>query len=135
MKIKSRQLNKGSIVSARYSNDFSPESLPPYFSLRYLSDNYCISKCDKDDKAAFADTLRKLSKLTWTQIKSSHRHGLGFETIQKDQIRSSIPNHITEDVRFIAFRFSGKKAMVGYRERATFYVIWFDRDFSLYPHS
>ena len=130
---KARQ-QQGQILRSPYRQEISPESLPPYFSLRYLSGDYCLSLCTRDEKAAFADTLHRLSKLTWAQIKSSPRHGLGCEKIERYEIRTGIPSHITEDVNIIAFRFSGLKPMVGYRDRATFYVLWLDRDSTLYDH-
>ena len=43
--------------------------------------------------------------------------------------------HLTEDVqRLIAFRFAGNAPMVGYRVQAIFYILWLDRDFTLYDH-
>jgi hypothetical protein len=87
-----------------------------------------------EDKASFADTLRKLSKLTWRDISTSHRHGLGYEQIPRHCIHASIPSHVTADVQLIAFRFSGKKAMVGYRDNALFRILWLDRDFTVYNH-
>lgn len=127
---------KGSRFSARTTDQESTEQQPPYFSLRYVSDNkYCISGCELHDKAAFANTLRKLSQLTWVEIKQQPRHALGFEKISRSSINAGIPPHIKEDVQFIAFRFSGKKPMVGYRDGAVFHIVWFDYDFSLYDHS
>lgn len=111
-----------------------PEQQPPIFSLRYLEGEYCLTKCEKDDQAAFALKLHRLSKLTWSQIHSQGRHQLGYEKISRDAIKAPIPKFITEDVNFIAFRFSGMKAMVGYRDGAIFYVIWLDRNFTLYDH-
>ncbi len=81
------------------------------------------------------DILYQLSQLTWSQIKASPRHGLGYEKIDRNAIKSSIPIHIKDDVNFIAFRFCGMAPMVGYRDGAVFYIIWLDRDFTLYPHS
>ncbi|AFZ25613.1 hypothetical protein Cylst_3466 [Cylindrospermum stagnale PCC 7417] len=115
--------------------EIPPEQQPPIFSLRYLEGEYCLTKCDKDDQAAFALKIHRLSKLTWSQIQSQDRHKLGYEKIARDAIKSPIPKFITEDVNIIAFRFSGMKPMVGYRDRAIFYVIWLDRDFTLYDHS
>ncbi|HLP89845.1 MAG TPA: hypothetical protein VK184_14810 [Nostocaceae cyanobacterium] len=115
--------------------EISPEQQPPVFSLCYLDGEYCITKCEKDDQAAFALKIHRLSKLTWSQIKSQHRHKLGYEKIARDAIKAPIPKFITEDVTFIAFRFSGMKPMVGYRDSAIFYVIWLDRNFTLYDHS
>lgn len=46
-----------------------------------------------------------------------------------------MPEFITEDkANLLAFRFSGKKPMVGYRIRNIFYVLWFDAAFELYDH-
>ncbi|MEG4867017.1 MULTISPECIES: hypothetical protein [Microcoleaceae] len=45
----------------------------------------------------------------------------------------AIPSHLQDDVNFIAFRFGGMAPMVGYRDGAVLYIIWLDRDFTLYP--
>lgn len=112
----------------------SPEQQKPIFSLVYLRKDYCLSACNKDEKAAFADTLHQLSQITWNEISSSSRHGLGYERISRNAIRSGIPNHVKEDVNFIAFRFFGKAPMVGYRDENIFHIVWIDRAFSLYNH-
>lgn len=122
-------------VSALQASDVSSEQQPPLFSLRYLDNNYSLSNCTKDEKAAFADTLHRLSQVTWNQINSLPRHGLGYERISRSSITAAIPSHVKEDVNLIAFRFCGKAPMVGYRDRAVFYIIWLDLDFTLYPHT
>jgi hypothetical protein len=135
-KIKQPQKDRGNkLVTPDDKQETSPEKAPPVFSLRYLEGEYCITKCEKDDQAAFALKLLRLSKLTWSQIQSQDRHKLGYEKIARDAIKEPIPKFITEDVNFIAFRFSGMKPMVGYRDGAIFYVIWLDRNFTLYDHS
>ena len=106
----------------------------PTFCLRYVDRNYCITGCGTDDKAAFADKIRRLSQMTWNEIISAHRHGMGFETIPRNAIRSRIPSQITEDATLIAFRFSGLKPMVGYRAQSMFHIIWFDCSYNLYDH-
>ena len=106
----------------------------PTFCLRFIDRVYCISCCEQDDKAAFADTLVQMSKLTWNELRQAHRHGIGSEKIERTAIKRPIPSHITEDVALLAFRFSGKKSMVGYRMKEMFHIIWFDRDFTLYDH-
>jgi hypothetical protein len=116
------------------SQNPSPAQQKPIFSLYYLQKSHCLSDCDKEQKAAFADTLHKLSQLTWNQIISSPRHGSGCEKISRDSIKMVIPSHIKDDAVFIAFRFYGKAPMVGYREENTFHVIWLDRAFTLYDH-
>jgi len=126
--------NKGANVQAHSSTQESPEQKHPYFSLRYLSKKYCLSNCETQEKAAFADTLHKLSQLPWAQIRQHHKHGLGYEKISTNSIKSGIPNHIKPDVSFIAFRFHGKKPMVGYKDGHIFHILWLDRSFTLYDH-
>jgi len=106
----------------------------PKFAFEYLQSSYCISKCEKDDRVALTDALRMLSSLTWAQIASTSKHALGTETLSKRAIHAALPACVTDDTRLLAFRFSGKKAMVGYRTQEVFYVLWFDRDFTLYDH-
>jgi hypothetical protein len=116
--------------------NFSTQQEHPIFCLKYLDRNYySLRACTKEEKAAFADTLDRLSQLTWAEISKSHRHGLGYEKIARNSIRAAIPSHVKEDVIFIAFRFYGKAPMVGYRTDAIFHILWIDRDFTLYQHS
>lgn len=128
--------NKGERIKPGSSRGVSPQTLPPKFSLRYLSQReHSLRNCQRDEKAAFADTLDKLSRLTWNRIASSNRHANGYEKIPRAQIKASIPQHITDEVNLLAFRFFGRRPMVGYRDGTTFYVLWLDRDFTLYSHA
>jgi hypothetical protein len=130
--IKKQKRNK--LTSTKVS--FSTQQEHPVFCLKYLDRKYyCLSVCTKEEKAAFADTLDRLSQLTWTEISKSSRHGLGYEKIARNSIRATIPKHVEDDVIFIAFRFYGKAPMVGYRKDAIFHILWIDRDFTLYQHS
>ena len=106
------------------------------FSFQFLNSKYCISCCSLQDKAALADQLRMLGSKTWAELRQAPRHGIGYEKIARNAIRASFPDHLRkdEDVTFLAFRFSGKKPMVGYRDREVFHIVWLDRDFSLYDH-
>lgn len=135
MKLKKKK-GKGSKRIASPSTKDMPSSdlLPPIFSLEYLQKDHCVRECQPGEQADFAVQLRQLSELNWRQLRAAPKHGLGYEKIDQDSINPSIPPHITKDVNLIAFRFSGKKAMVGYRDNRTFYVIWLDRDFSVYKH-
>jgi hypothetical protein len=70
------------------------------------------------------------------QITLAPKHGLGTEQISQNCIKGdSIPKDIVKpDTNLIAFRFDEKKSMVGFRDKETFYILWFDRDFTLYNH-
>jgi hypothetical protein len=110
---------------------------PPIFSLARVQPGfYCFSRLDKECKAQFAESIFKRRSITWAQLKSLDRHGLGFETISVSAIKPSMPKFITQDQQdLIAFRYNGMKPMVGYRARDVFYVLWFDHNFTLYNHA
>lgn len=122
------------ILAPNTKNTPSSDLACPVFSFEYLQKGYCIRDCQVSEKADFAMQLRQLSELNWRELRAADKHGLGYEKISKKAIRPRIPLHITDDVNLIAFRFSGKKPMVGYRNGKTFYVVWLDRNFSLYDH-
>lgn len=126
--------NKPTNIHIRDDNRGSSIHLKPKFSLEFLDREFCISCCDKNEKAAFADKMRLLSQLTWAEINCAPRHGLGFEKIAQNSINFSIPKRITPDTNIIAFRFCGTAAMVGFKENEVFYIIWFDRNYKLYDH-
>lgn len=125
---------RGKLKLPNSGDSLRPDELHPVFSFEYMVSGFDVEGCKKTDRASLALTLLKLSKLTWAQIKQCPRHGLGFETIDRDCIKARIPSVITPDVRLLAFRFSGMKPMVGYRIGRTFFIIWLDRDYSLYDH-
>lgn len=116
------------------SKPASTQHLTPVFCLRHLGGQYCLSRCDQELRAAFADTLHKLSRMTWAEIAHGDRHKSGYEILPQNKIKAHIPEHITPDVNLLAFRFHSKRPMVGYRDGRTFHVLFLDRDFSLYDH-
>ena len=118
--------------SATPSSNQPPDLEHPAFSLRYVDKHYCISKCEKREKATFAERLLKWSQMTWAQIKQADRHGLGNEIIS--QLTQKLPTAAPKGADALAFRFHGKAPMVGFREGNIFYVVWFDREFKLYKH-
>ena len=113
------------------------ENKPPVFSLERLQDGKHGFTClDREDKAQFSEAIFRRRAITWAEIKAANRHGLGFEKIARNAIKAGMPPFVTDDTdHFLAFRFSGMKPMVGYRIRDVFYVLWFDRDFTLYNHN
>ena len=133
MKIsKSRYTKKsGKIKPTDVSSTQSIMDRRPKFSLKYLSGQYCLSNCNKEEKAAFADRIHRLSQQTWSQIFQGDRHGSGFEKINEPL--SWISNNFSEK-QIIAFRFSGMKAMIGFADKEIFYVLGLDRSFSSYGH-
>lgn len=130
-----RQKPPKSRFSTKTPQAKSTEQLPPIFSLQHMRTSHCVSCCEQQEKAHFADTLRKLSQVTWAELKQVNRHSLGYEKISRDSLKVGIPSNIKEDAKFISFRFDGMKAMIGYRTGRIFYIIWLDRNFSVYNHN
>lgn len=125
---------KPSRISDHASADGGTNSEPPVFSLCHVDRDYCLSRCSRDEKVGFADSILRLSRLTWLQIMSAGRHQLGSEKIERKAIRVCMPAHLTDDVQLLALRFHELKPMVGYRSGAVFHILWFDRDMNLYDH-
>lgn len=116
------------------------DRLPPVFSLTEMQDGiFDLTLCQNEEKCSLIDRIRLLSKITWQQLKSSHRHGIGYEKIEFEAIigqntlkkKTEIEN---QGYKLIAFRFHGKAPIVGYRDGRIFHLVWIDRDFSLYNH-
>lgn len=128
------QPNKGSRLTVEEPEDYN--KMVPLFSLERLqSGAYCLSNLEKDDKAAFADSIFKRKNVTWNQVQQMDRHALGYEKISVSSIKIAVPKFITEEQdSLIAFRFNGLKPMVGYRSKNIFYVLWFDHNFTVYDH-
>lgn len=136
-KIKPQKGKSGKRFKLSDKKEENSQQFPPIFSLEYLQSNsgYCISDCTKDEKSLFAETLKKLGQTPWSQIFASGKHGIGFEKISTDALKVGVPSAVDfPDVKFIAFRFGQKRAMVGFRNNRVFHILWLDRDFSLYNH-
>jgi hypothetical protein len=133
-KIKNIEKSSPGKLTVQESKDYNKYYI--IFSLeRIVSGNYCFSELQNDDKKQFAEAIFKRKNMTWDDILKAHRHGLGNEKISVDSVKQEKPKFITADTSYyLAFRFNGKKAMVGYRQKNIFYVLWFDHNFTLYNH-
>ena len=127
-------LQKGNHI--RQPEPVNYDARPVIFSLeRIQAGEFSFDQLAQEDKAQFAEAIYRRRDLTWTNIKKTDRHGLGFEKIAKTAIRTGLPVFVAEDLdHFLAFRYNGLRAMVGYRIQDVFYVLWFDHKFKLYAH-
>lgn len=133
-KIKNLTDRRGKRFTAGDQASEGTDDCHPAFSFEHMITTHSVERCEKEEIVSLSMALYKLSQLTWKQIKSAHRHGMGFEKLPTTCIKASIPNIVTPDVNLLAFRFHGKKPMVGFRSGQVFYIIWLDRDYSLYEH-
>ena len=102
------------------------------FSLRYIQNSHCFSDCQPSEKQALAESLFKRREMTWKLIQRENRHGLGYEKIS--QLKVSLPKFVPKDASILSFRFAGKAAMVGFKEKNIFHILWLDRDYTVYNH-
>lgn len=127
---------KATIKTTVNESSLDYDKFPVLFSFEKLvGDKFCYSHLEDEDKKQLLESIVKRRTMLWTEIKKAHKHGLGMEKIYRGNIRGSIPKFITEDMEhFLAFRFSGLKPMVGYREKNIFYILWLDNNYTLYDH-
>lgn len=134
MSIKTQGKAKFSAKKATSVPEISPEQMRPKFSFEFLTGKFCVSKCQRDDKAALISRLHMLSSKTWVELRDGRRHGFGYEIMYRADMRAKIPRHVTDDVPLLVFRFNGKKVMIGYKEREVYYLLAIDRNFTAYNH-
>lgn len=91
--------------------------------MKYRSNN-CLSQCSEDSKSAVVNTLLKLSQLSWSQIASAPRTGLGFESIPRHRFSVSLPPIATEEVTNLkVFRYSESGRIAGIREKDIYHIL------------
>jgi len=81
-RIKQHSYKNGKNINLHVSENRSYDQYEPYFSLTHIQKTFSLSNCQKNEKAAFSDTLHQLSQKTWSELKNLPRHGLGFEIIK-----------------------------------------------------
>lgn len=133
---KTGKINPPSGTVSRENTD----RLPPIFSLTEMQDGvFDLDLCQDKEKCSLIDRIRLLSKNTWQQLKSSPKHGIGYEKIEFGAIIGQNTLQKKQEIesqgyKLIAFRFHGKAPIVGYRDGRIFHLVWIDRNFSLYNH-
>ncbi len=68
-------------IKAPAVTSISSDAVKPIFSLRHLDKNFSLTKCTKEEKAAFADTLYKLSQLSWQELRQAPRRRLRLSMV------------------------------------------------------
>ena len=123
VKIKPPQASKGKHIKTPEEGAAS-DHLTPFFCLSQIARNFCVLNCEVGEQAAFACKLRKMSEMTWADIKKAPREGLGCEkiySIDKDLIPAG-----AKGKRILSFRISDIYRMIGYRDNRVFHIFWFD---------
>lgn len=140
-KLREREITSGNRkgipipASARASG--STEHERPVFTFHHMSTtDFCVTRCQQRDQADVALALERRAQFTWGQLRQMRHQALGWEYLDRDAIRATIPAAFTEDQRPMVFRIGGDTGrMVGFRQDAVFHVVWIDvAPFALYAH-
>lgn len=127
--------NPGSVTAAsRGPARASTNNEHPLLCLQYLQPGYRISDCDTAEQARVALRFQQWASLTWHDLRSAPRQGLGSETIRRESLSESVPAHVTPDVEMLAFRTggSGSGRLLGYRVDRVLHILWIDPHHRLY---
>jgi hypothetical protein len=137
MKLKRGRDNKGPRIRSHEVGPVSYDQQRPVFSLHSQVVGWTVDQCSDEHKVAFLDAIHRRSQLTWIQLRSADHRKLGFEPLPRELVEKGvrIPVIITEDAMILCFRCHvGKMRALGFREDATFHVIWIDCDGQIYDH-
>lgn len=108
----------------------------PKISLEFLQGKYCVSKCQKHEKAQIIDTLHKISQHTWQEIIQEGKYGFGYEQIEVSQLKCALPqNTIFDNLdKVTVFHNTPKIPIIGFRIQDTYYIFCIDRNYKAYNH-
>jgi len=115
---------------------YYPDEHPPRFSFRLIvkHPDFGYDSLEKEHKIALINRINVLGNIPWKDLRTLDRNR-GYEKINREQLRFSVPNEVPSESEIIRFRFSDKAPMLGYRSTfGTFYIIAFDTKFIAYDH-
>ena len=140
-KLKSRD-STGNQIKGHETTVIDYRKLKPVFSLEYMGvRGFCISECDVPDKAIFMDAILKRGRMTWEQLIQEDHTKLGFEILRDERINQRLREKslkpLSPDAKLKVFRAKSDtlKRFVGHRENNILYLLFYDKDGSLYKHS
>ncbi|MGA2677788.1 MAG: hypothetical protein ABSF37_00650 [Sedimentisphaerales bacterium] len=131
--LKNRETNQRDGIRLHSTTTVSYQTFKPLFDIRCDDNNHCLERCDGQVKKEFANTVHKLGQMTWQQIETSARTGLGYEKIPFEQIKAN-SNHypISKDEKIKVFRLTDAHRLAGIRKDRTFVILWVTQVHDLY---
>ena len=127
-------VSRGPRLEAHEASEANPNARCPDFCFHYTVNGFTVADCDNDAKIALIDAIWERSRLTWAQITTAWRAGMGTEQIPRYRLQESVPPGITDDVTFLALRFGSPRRLIGFRRHSVFHIVWVDPRGLVYPH-
>jgi hypothetical protein len=131
--LKAPKAQRGTLLQAPVTEGAgNTNAMHPVFCLRDL---WNLEACEMSEQAALAKKMRLLAQQTWNELYSRGSHKGGCEPIPVRQLKGvKLPTLPQGAESVLAFRFDGKKPMLGIRHGSTFRVFHLDRDYTAYDH-
>jgi len=127
----------------RVGKDIAPEAIAsfgrstdhenPSFRFGHADENrYRLRDWSGPEIDQLLQTLRRMERLTWREIKTTGGQGrssggLGYKPIERRSL-PSLPDGMPPDVQIHEVRVSERMRLFGYRVDAIFHLVWFDRE-------
>ena len=95
----------------------------PVLSTRFLQKGWGFEEMTDETRLSFLQKWHKRSEISWKELASHQRHGLGSEYIPSKQIKPQVPRQFQEVDKFRVFRHHGNLPFAGWKDRGIFYVL------------
>lgn len=105
--------------------------LPNISFLHLCENNGQLHDLSKQDLKQLSKFLRRISSMTWSQIRSSD--GIKMKKIPRYSMSFALPQTVSEDEEIFEMRVSQEHRLWGFPNNGTFYVIWFDPSHAVCP--
>jgi hypothetical protein len=90
-----------------------------------------LQDLSKQDLKQLSNFLRRISSMTWAQIRSSD--GVKMKKIPRHSLSYALPQTVSEDEDIFEMRVSQEHRIWGFPNNGTFYVVWFDPTHAVCP--
>lgn len=118
--------------ATRPVDDQGTNHLYPSFRFSHTDhNNYCLHNLTTTEIEELVVVLGRMEQMTWLQVLQSGGHGrssggLGYNAVDREDLRAHVPDHVPTDVRLCKFRVGLSMRVYGYRAGSIFYLLWFD---------
>jgi len=120
-------------VASEVEAQGSTDHLPPTFSFKHVDpDNYPLHEWQKLELKLLIEQLRMMENMTWLDIKKSGGYGpksggVGFKPLNVRTLRCHVPERL-RGVDLTEIRITQRLRIMGFRDHATYCIVWFDRE-------
>jgi len=106
----------------------------PLLSLRHLQPGWGIDELDAEQCKEFLAKWEKRSRLTWAELNTHTKHGLGSEKLPRRIFKPTVPEPLAQD-EYKVMRHQGNLPFAGIQAGDLFYVLWIEQRYNtLYDH-